>query len=114
MFTTLLAILLILFSTITALPVKFSSNRPNSVQQTVLYTQNTKLYDIGQEENWFMSQEYDLFSTITDYYENMIDSTLNSESEDLLINLVHLPQEIKTQVLIKQAELIGIVSLSGK
>lgn len=96
-----------------ALPVTFTSNRESKLQ-AVLYTEKTRLYDLGQQENWFMSQEYDVFSSITDYYENMVDTTLNSESEDLLIDLVHLPQESKTKILINQAHLIGIESLSGK
>ncbi|KAI8081131.1 hypothetical protein BDF21DRAFT_339408 [Thamnidium elegans] len=61
-----------------------------------------------------MSQEYDIFASVTDYYEKIIDTTFNSESEDLLLSLIHLPKGCKNRVLNAQAQLLGLESLTEK
>lgn len=81
--------------------------------QVTFYKEETKLYDMGQEDEWFMSQEYDIFSSITDFYENVVDTTLCSNSEDLLINLIHLTKETKMKTLTSQAHLFGMDTLTG-
>ncbi|KAI9480355.1 MAG: hypothetical protein EXX96DRAFT_562283 [Benjaminiella poitrasii] len=96
-----------LISTVNALPLT------NTNMQTVFsHQQNTNLYE--SEEQWYQSQEYGIFSTIVDYYENMVDTTLNSESEELLLNLIHLPKSTLNNVLSSQAELLGFNSISEK
>lgn len=55
-----------------------------------------------------------MFSSVTDYYENIVDSTLSSQSEELLLNLIHLNQGAKERILQAQAHYLGIELLSGK
>lgn len=106
---TSIALLLLTIATlaINALPISGNS-------QTVFYKEKTSLYDTNNAEDWFISQEYDMFSSITDYYENMVDTTLSSESEELLLNLIYLPQSKKVNLLQSQATYLGIDTLSGK
>lgn len=94
-----------LFSINNALPIASNINL-----QTVL-TQGTTVI---KDTDWFMSQEYDMFSSVTDYYENIVDTTLSSQSEELLLNLIHLDQKSKDKILQAQAHYLGIESLSGK
>ncbi|KAI7894599.1 uncharacterized protein EV154DRAFT_414833 [Mucor mucedo] len=61
-----------------------------------------------------MSQEYDVFSSVTDFYENVVDTTLCSDSEDLLLNLIHLTKESKNTALRSQAQLLGLDALTDK
>lgn len=82
--------------------------------QVAFYQDQTKLYDMAQEDEWFMSQEYDIFSSITDFYENVVDTTLSSDSEDLLLNLIHLTKESKNTILKSQAQSFGMDALTGK
>lgn len=93
---------------IQALPIQ------NKMMQVTFFQEQTKLYELAKEDEWFMSQEYDIFSSITDYYENIVDTTLCSNSEDLLLNLIHLTKESKNTVLKSQAQLFGIDVLTGK
>lgn len=97
-----------LFSVNHALPLSSSSS--NTKLQTVFYQEQTT---IVKDKDWFMSQEYDMFSSVTDYYENIVDSTLSSQSEELLLNLIHLGQNSKERILQAQAHYLGIESLSG-
>lgn len=94
-----------LFSVNHALPLS------NTKLQTVFYQEQTT---IVKDKDWFMSQEYDMFSSVTDYYENIVDSTLSSQSEELLLNLIHLNQGAKERILQAQAHYLGIELLSEK
>ena len=79
--------------------------------QTAFYKEKTTLYT--NAEDWFTSKEYDMFSSVTEYYENVIDEVLSSQSEELLLNLIHLPFDERSDVLQAQAKYLGIEKLTG-
>lgn len=60
------------------------------------------------------AQEYTVYNSAIEYYENLVDTTLSSESEELLINLIHLPKESMKNILTLQAESMGFKAISGK
>ncbi|KAK4512648.1 uncharacterized protein ATC70_003352 [Mucor velutinosus] len=60
------------------------------------------------------AQEYTVYSSVVEYYENLVDTTLSSESEELLINLIHLPKESMKNILTLQAESMGFKTISDK
>lgn len=68
----------------------------------------------SSHENTIDAQEYSVYSSIIEYYENLVDTTLSSESEELLINLIHLPKESMKNILSLQAESMGFKTISGK
>ncbi|KAI8971439.1 hypothetical protein BDF20DRAFT_825570 [Mycotypha africana] len=61
-----------------------------------------------------LDQEYEIYNNIVDYYENLVDTALSIESEDLLLNLIHAPKSSVNTLLASQAEHLGIQSLSDK
>ncbi|KAI7902152.1 uncharacterized protein BX663DRAFT_436055 [Cokeromyces recurvatus] len=80
-----------------------------------VFNQHIVLNQQSIEEQWYSSQEYDMYSTIVDYYENLVDSILNTESEVLLLNLIHLPKDALNNILTLQAkELLESKSISKK
>lgn len=98
---------------LTSYGLPISTNNP--MQQTTFYQDQVKVYDTNEEDVWFMSQEYDIFASITEHYEGIVDTTFSSESEDLLLNLIHLPTDYKRKILDAQAASLGLeASLTGK
>jgi hypothetical protein len=88
----------------------------NNKIQTLVYQQNSKPFTAmdNQEQNWYISREYDVYSNLVEHYENLVDTTLNAESEELLLNLIHLPRESMNLALTSQAALLGFDVLTGK
>ncbi|KAI9357880.1 hypothetical protein BD770DRAFT_364863 [Pilaira anomala] len=78
------------------------------IQQTTFYQDQVKVYNTSEEDVWFMSREYDIFASITEHYEGIVDTTFSSESEDLLLNLIHLPTDYKRKILDAQAASLGL------
>lgn len=76
--------------------------------------QQQPVFISSSHENTIDAQEYSVYSSIIEYYENLVDSTLSSESEELLINLIHLPKESMKNILSLQAESMGFKTISGK
>lgn len=68
----------------------------------------------NQEQSWSTLQEYDMYSNLVEHYENLVDITLNSESEELLLNLIYKPRESMNLALTSQAAYLGFDSLTGR
>ncbi|KAL9558063.1 hypothetical protein MBANPS3_001086 [Mucor bainieri] len=92
-----LVCLLFVLSQVNALPVQHAFV-PSSLSQ----------------ENSPDAQEYTIYSSVIEYYENLVDNTLSSESEELLINLIHLPKASMKNILTLQAESMGFKAISDK
>lgn len=58
--------------------------------------------------------QYDVYQTIMDHYENVVDNSISSSSEHLLLNLIHRPREELNLALATQMELIGLNDIPGK
>lgn len=83
-------------------------------QVNALPVQHAFVPSSPSHENSIDAQEYTVYSSVIEYYENLIDATLSSESEELLINLIHLPKESMKNILTLQAESMGFKTVSGK
>lgn len=101
---------------LTCLCAKTNALPMNNKIQTLVYQQNSKPFTAmdNQEQNWYISREYDVYSNLVEHYENLVDTTLNAESEELLLNLIHLPRESMNLALTSQAALLGFDVLTGK
>ncbi|KAI8639709.1 hypothetical protein BD408DRAFT_434924 [Parasitella parasitica] len=75
------------------------------VQQQAYSSSNTDTIEI---------QAYSVYSSILEYYENLVDATLSTESEELLLNLIHLPKDSRNRILASQAESMGFRTISDK
>lgn len=99
---------------VNALPM---TRQDTKLLQVTFYQEKLKTFDFSNDENlknWYQSEEYGIYSTMVDYYENLVDLTLSSESEELLIDLIHLPRTSMNHILNLQANLIGMEKLTGK
>lgn len=56
--------------------------------------------------------DYDLYVNVIEHYQNMMDVVISSESEDLLINLIHMPKLSLHRALKIQGNALGIHDLS--
>ncbi|KAG1116727.1 hypothetical protein G6F42_013623 [Rhizopus arrhizus] len=83
-------------------------------QVNALPVQHAFVPSSPSHENSIDAQEYTVYSSVIEYYENLIDATLSSESEELLINLIHLPKESMKNILTLQAESMGFKTVSDK
>jgi hypothetical protein len=99
-------LLLLLLGQTNALPM-------TSKMKTMVYQQNAEPFTASTED-WYTSREYDVYSNLVEHYENLVDSTLNAESEELLLNLIHLPRQSMNLALTSQAALLGFDALTGK
>ncbi|KAI8373278.1 hypothetical protein BD560DRAFT_350805 [Blakeslea trispora] len=82
-----------------ALPVK------QGVPQVAFYLEKTEPFENKPQHR---SEEYILYTEIVRHYENLVDTALNAQSEELLLYLIYMPTDSKYQLLEAQVRLLGI------
>ncbi|KAI8337823.1 hypothetical protein EDC96DRAFT_469205 [Choanephora cucurbitarum] len=73
--------------------------------QTAFYLQQTQPFEVNSD---YSSEEYILYTEVVQHYENLVDTALNSQSEELFLYLIYMPTESRCQLLKAQVQFLGI------
>ncbi|CAO3693644.1 unnamed protein product [Rhizopus stolonifer] len=57
-------------------------------------------------------KEYDLYSTLVEHYENRVDLVLSTETENFLIDLIHMPRPNLNKAIQIQGKAMGIYTMN--
>lgn len=89
-------ILFLFFTTVFTLPLEIES------------------YQTSIKANTLSDQETEAYLNAVEHYENIVDAVLSSESEELLIDLSHVPKTSLHRSLKIQANALGIHNITCK